>query len=302
LLASNGGDALSDEGDCLLPITPSSTHTEKKTVLDVIFPVLHGPYGEDGTIQGLLEMLHIPYVGSGVLGSALGMDKVYMKRLFIAAGLPVAKHVNFSRKTWFGERKKIEERILRRIGIPCFIKPASLGSSVGISKVHNFNELVAAVNLAAQFDRKILAEQAIYGRELEISILGNDEPIASIVGEILPSREFYDYQAKYEDSNSQTIVPAQISEAISEQIAAIATKSFLILECRGLARVDFFLEHRTNRVILNEINTMPGFTPISMYQKLWEASGITGRELVDRLVQLAFEGKALSRRKASRVL
>lgn len=298
LLPQEASEACGDPCEFLLPARHSerrAARTEPK--LDVIFPVLHGPYGEDGTVQGLLEMAHIPYVGAGVLASALGMDKAFMKRAFFDAALPIVEYLAFVRKDWFSEASYYQQQILTEIGLPCFVKPANLGSSVGVSKVHSEQELAPAVDLAAQYDRKILVERAVDARELEISVLGNDDPVASTIGEILPGREFYDYEAKYHDPSSQTVIPASISEDVAGQVTDIAIRAFRALECRGLARVDFFLEKGTDKVILNEINTMPGFTPISMYQKLWEASGITGRELVDRLVYLAFEWKDLSHRR-----
>ena len=293
-------EANGDPCEGLLPARtscPESRRSECK--LDVVFPVLHGPYGEDGTIQGLLEVANVPYVGAGVLGSALGMDKVYMKRVFELAALPIVEYLVFTRKQWFAEADRCQEEVLTKIGLPCFVKPANLGSSVGIAKVSSAGELQSAAGVAAEYDRKLVVEKAVRGRELEISVLGNDEPITSTVGEILPGREFYDYEAKYNDSRSRCVVPADISSETAEEISRIAARAFSALECRGLARIDFFLEEATGRVVLNELNTMPGFTPISMYQKLWEASGITGRELVDQLVQLAFEWKALSRRRIS---
>jgi D-alanine-D-alanine ligase len=259
--------------------------------LDVIIPILHGTYGEDGTIQGLLEMADLPYVGCGVLASAAGMDKVIMKRLFREAGLPIVIHTHFLRTQWEADATKIEARVIEEIGFPCFVKPANLGSSVGISKATDGKSLQAAIALAAKYDRKIVVEEGIDGRELEVSVLGNDEPIVSLPGEIVPqTADFYDYTAKYIDDNgARLIIPAQLDRETTAQIQQLAIRAFQAIDGSGLARVDFFLERKTERVIVNEINTLPGFTSISMYPKLWEASGISYRELIDRLIELAFE-------------
>lgn len=271
--------------------------------LDVIFPVLHGTFGEDGTIQGLFELAGIAYVGSGVLGSATGMDKDVMKRLFAAAKLPIPKHVSFLRSEWENSPKKIIARIEGALKYPLFVKPANLGSSVGISKVHDRKELGPAVDLAASYDRKIVVEQGVGGgtskvkpgkaRELEVAILGNDEPVASVVGEIVPDKEFYDYDAKYLTEGSSLILPAKITKAQSRQIQQMAIAAFRACDCSGLARVDFLMAPGSSgRIYLNEINTLPGFTNISMYPKLWAASGITYSELIDRLIGLALERRA----------
>jgi D-alanine-D-alanine ligase len=259
--------------------------------LDVIIPILHGTYGEDGTIQGLLEMADLPYVGCGVLASAAGMDKVIMKRLFREAGLPIVNLTHFLRAQWEADAKKIEARVIEEIGFPCFVKPANLGSSVGISKAADEKSLKAAIALAAKYDRKIVVEEGIDGRELEVSVLGNDEPIVSLPGEIVPqTAEFYDYKAKYIDDNgARLIIPAEVDGKTTAQIQQLAIRAFQAIDGAGLARVDFFLERKTERLIVNEINTLPGFTSISMYPKLWEASGISYRELIDRLIELAFE-------------
>jgi D-alanine-D-alanine ligase len=251
--------------------------------LDVIFPVLHGTYGEDGTLQGLLEMANVPYVGCGVLGAALGMDKEKMKIVFQAIGLPGVDYLVYRRNEWERSPETIMDAIEQRLCYPCFVKPVNLGSSVGINKAHDRVELEHAINVAAEYDRKIIIEQGINCRELECAVLGNDEPIVSVVGEVIASNEFYDYNAKYLDDKSQVIIPAEIAQATAEEVRRQAVKAFLALDLSGLARVDFFLENETGRVYINEVNTLPGFTQISMYPKLWEASGLSYPELVDRL-------------------
>jgi D-alanine-D-alanine ligase len=282
----------------LLPAEPRQNHSIEvqsrdrglvKANVDVVVPVLHGTFGEDGTIQGLLDMANIPYVGAGVLGSAVGMDKDVMKRLLQQAGLPIVEFITLLDKHWAGQRDSLTSKIESQCGYPCFVKPANLGSSVGISKVRNREELGSAIELAAQFDRKIVVEEGIDAREVECSVLGNDEPQASVPGEIIPSHEFYDYEAKYLDESSQLIIPARLSEEQTKTIQELAIKTFLVTECSGMARVDFFVERKTGRILVNEINTIPGFTSISMYPKLWEASGISYSELIDRLIQLAIE-------------
>jgi len=272
--------------------------------LDVIFPVLHGTFGEDGTIQGLFELADIAYVGSGVLGSATGMDKSAMKQLFAAAGLPQTPHVNLLRSEWKADPKRCTKLIEKNLRYPVFVKPANLGSSVGISKVHDRSELAPAMNLAASYDRKLIIEQGVGGpgakpRELEVAVLGNDSPEASVVGEIIPSAEFYDYNAKYHSDASVPIIPAKLSKSESRQIRKMAIAAFRACDCAGLARVDFLLEPAVKakknkkakpaRIYLNEINTMPGFTSISMYPKLWEATGVPYKQLIDRLITLAAE-------------
>ncbi len=261
--------------------------------VDVIFPVLHGTFGEDGTIQGLLELADIPYVGSGVLGSAAGMDKDIMKSLFIAAKIPIVKHVTVLRSAWEKDPKKVE-RAVARLKYPVFVKPANLGSSVGISKAHNRKELGPAIEEAAKFDRKIVIEQGVGGnkqkaREIECSVLGNDDPVASVPGEIVPIKEFYDYNAKYLDEGSKLIIPAKLTKAQTKKVQELAVKAFKAVDCSGLARVDFLMDPKTRKIFLNEINTMPGFTAISMYPKLWAASGVEYSDLIDRLIQLGIE-------------
>ena len=274
--------------------------------LDVVFPVLHGTFGEDGTIQGLFELADIAYVGSGVLGSSTAMDKDAMKRLFAAAGLPQTPHVTLLRSEWRADPRRAIRLIERALAYPLFVKPANLGSSVGISKVKARGELAAAIDLAAGFDRKLVVEQGVGGpgvkpREFEVSVLGNDAPEASVVGEIVPNREFYDYESKYAPAPgnpSIPIIPAKLTKSESKQIREMALAAFRACDCSGLARVDFLMEPARDakgrkiakpRVYLNEINTMPGFTSISMYPKLWQASGLPYKKLIDRLLALAIE-------------
>jgi D-alanine-D-alanine ligase len=260
--------------------------------LDVVFPVLHGTYGEDGTIQGLLEMADVAYVGCGVLASSTGMDKVVMKNLFKQAGLTIVDFEWFLRGQWEQDPEPILSRLKRRIGFPCFVKPANLGSSVGISKAENLQELGDAIKDAARYDRKIVVERAVVGREIEVSVLGNDNPVASLPGEIITGHEFYDYEDKYIDTASRTEIPARLPKTRITRIQRDAIRAFQAIDGSGLARVDFFVEKGSGRVIVNEINTMPGFTSISMYAKLWEASGVSYSELIDRLIQLAIERHA----------
>ena len=273
--------------------SPLRRASDRAINVDVIFPVLHGTFGEDGTIQGLLELADIPYVGAGVLGSAAGMDKDIMKSLFIATGLPIVKHVTILRSAWEKGPKRVEKQV-GKLKYPVFVKPANLGSSVGISKAHNRKELGPAIEEAAKFDRKIVIEQGVGGnkdkaREIECSVLGNDEPVSSIPGEIVPVKEFYDYNAKYLDEGSQLIIPAKLSKAETKKVQELAVRAFQAVDCSGLARVDFLMDPKTRKIYLNEINTMPGFTAISMYPKLWAASGLEYSELIDRLIQLGIE-------------
>jgi D-alanine-D-alanine ligase len=266
--------------------------------VDVIFPVLHGTFGEDGTIQGLLELADLPYVGAGVLGSAAGMDKDIMKSLFRAAGLPIVKHVTILRGDWETDSKKVQKLVQSKLKYPVFVKPANLGSSVGISKAHDRKELGPAIEEAARFDRKIVIEQGVGGkkqkaREIECSVLGNDKPEASLPGEIVPSKEFYDYNAKYLDEGSQLIIPAKLDKAETKKVQQLAIGAFKAVDCSGLARVDFLMEpgtlSKTRKIYVNEINTMPGFTAISMYPKLWAASGLSYPDLIARLIELGLE-------------
>lgn len=260
-----------------------------QTQVDVIFPVLHGTFGEDGTVQGLLELAGIPYVGAGVLGSAAGMDKDVMKRLFRDAGLPVAQWLLVLRSEWQENPAGIRRAIAKQIGYPLFVKPANLGSSVGIRKVHRVAELNAAVENAARYDRKILAEKAVNAREIECAVLGNDQPQASVPGEVVPVNEFYDYEAKYLKAGSELIIPARLTATQTRRVRDCAVRAFRAVDCAGMARVDMLMDRKTGKIFVNEINTIPGFTSISMYPKLWEASGIPYRELIDRLVALALE-------------
>jgi D-alanine-D-alanine ligase len=260
--------------------------------MDVIFPVLHGPMGEDGTVQGLLELAGLPYVGAGVMSSAVAMDKSISKQLLAQAGIAQAPWLTVLRKEWERFPEAIQADIERELGYPCFVKPSNLGSSVGISKVHDSHELPDAMREAGLYDRKIVIEQGVDARELEVSVLGNDEPVASVIGEIVPGHEFYDYEAKYVDDTSELIIPADISEEAAETVRSMAVRAFRVLDCAGMARIDFFLERGTDRVLLNEVNTIPGFTAISMYPKLWEASGLPLPDLVARLAELAVERHA----------
>jgi D-alanine-D-alanine ligase len=272
----------------LIPVQEGSA-LGSQGALDVIFPVMHGTYGEDGSLQGLLDMANIPYVGCGVLGAALGMDKEKMKMIFRSVGLPIVDYVVFRRSEWERSPETIMNALEQSLTYPIFVKPVNLGSSVGITKAHDRHELEHAINVAAEYDRKILAEQGINCREFECAVLGNDEPLASVVGEIISSNEFYDYRAKYIDGKSQAIIPADIPQEIAEEIRRQSIKAFVALDLSGLARVDFFLEKETGKVYVNEVNTMPGFTEISMYPKLWEASGLPYAQLLDRLIELAIE-------------
>jgi D-alanine-D-alanine ligase len=261
--------------------------------LDVVFPVLHGPYGEDGTVQGLLELANVPYVGAGVLGSAVGMDKAVMKTLFVAHGLPVGPYATVLRPEWDRSPRTVASRLETALGYPMFVKPANLGSSVGISKARSVAELDAAMELALQFDRKIVVEAAIPDvREIECAVLGNDDPEASIPGEIVPSREFYDYEAKYLDEGSKTLVPAPLAPEQVAEIQRLSIEAFKAVDGAGMARVDFLIAGQDGRIYVNEVNTIPGFTTISMYPKLWEASGLPYAALIDRLIALALERHA----------
>ena len=292
--------------DTGLSIAAAAAEPALGTGLDVVFPVLHGTFGEDGTVQGLFELADIAYVGSGVLGSAAAMDKDTMKRLFQAAGLPMTPHVTILRGEWKADPKRCTRLVEKELRYPVFVKPANLGSSVGISKVKSRKDLATAMDLAASFDRKIVVEQGVGGagvkpRELEVAVLGNDAPEASVVGEIVPAKEFYDYEAKYEldgADESVSIIPAKLSEAEAKAIRAMAIAAFRACDCAGLARVDFLMapavrgkggKIKPAEILLNEVNTMPGFTSISMYPKLWQASGVSYSKLIDRLIELGLE-------------
>ena len=277
--------------------TPVRRASDRAINVDVIFPVLHGTFGEDGTIQGLLELADIPYVGAGVLGSAAGMDKDIMKSLFRAAGLAIVKHVTVLRSEWESAPKKVQKLVESKLKYPVFVKPANLGSSVGISKARDRKELGPAIEEAAKFDRKIVIEEGVGGkknkaREIECSVLGNDKPEASVPGEIVPSAEFYDYSAKYLDEGSQLIIPAKLTKAETKKVQELAIAGFRAVDCSGLARVDFLLESATGKLYINEINTIPGFTSISMYPKMWEHCGLAMPKLIDRLIELALERHA----------
>ena len=274
----------------LLLLDPESPDRIKDFVkLDLIFPVLHGPYGEDGTVQGLLELSGLPYAGSGVLASAAGMDKVIMKILFKQANLPIGDYLYFNSTRWAQAREQLIEQIKEQLGYPCFVKPANLGSSVGVSKAHDPPSLIEGVEEAMRYDNKIVVEALIEGREIECSVLGDEAPLASVPGEIIPCNEFYDYWAKYIDDRSELVIPAPMDQAMEEKVKACAIAAFQAVECSGLARVDFFLNDETGMLYVNEVNTMPGFTSISMYPKLWEASGVSYPEQIDRIIQVALQ-------------
>ncbi len=299
--ATPGARLLHEGIPTLLAPEPRSSTTlvqNQEKSLDVVFPVLHGTFGEDGTIQGLFELAGIAYVGSGVLGSAAGMDKDAMKRLFAQARLPIVRHVTLLRADWERSPRKAIAQVEAALRYPVFVKPANLGSSVGISKAHNRKELGPALDLAARYDRKLVVEQGVGGktgkaRELEVAVLGNDDPKASVVGEIIPGKEFYDYEAKYLSEGSVPVIPAKLTRAETETIRAMAVAAFRACDLAGLARVDFLMEPEgKRRIFLNEVNTMPGFTQISMYPKLWEATGIRYRDLITRLIELAMERHA----------
>lgn len=258
--------------------------------LDVIFPVLHGPYGEDGTVQGLLELANIPYVGAGVAASAISMDKDLMKTIFQQKGLPILRWLTIKRKDWHKDKEEILSLIQDGFEYPLFVKPTNLGSSVGITKVHKKEELKEAIDLASSYDRKILIEEGLEEvREIECSVLGNDEPQTSVVGEVKPAGEFYDYDSKYIDEKTQLIVPADLPDGVSQEVQEIALKAFKAVDAAGMARVDFFVSKKENKIYLSEINTIPGFTSASMYPRLWEASGVSYPDLIDQLIQLALE-------------
>jgi D-alanine-D-alanine ligase len=282
-----------ERGGALAPGSPRQSHNAQS--LDVVFPVLHGTFGEDGTIQGLFELAGIAYVGSGVLGSSAGMDKDVMKRLFAQARLPMVRHVTLLRSAWEKSPKKAIAQVEKALKYPVFVKPANLGSSVGISKAHDRRELGPALDEAAKYDRKLVVEQGVGGaksraRELEVAVLGNDAPEASVIGEIVPGKEFYDYEAKYLSEGSVPIIPAKLTRAEAKQIREMAVAAFRACDLSGLARVDFLMEPAgKHRIFVNEVNTLPGFTKISMYPKLWEASGLSYTALITRLIELALE-------------
>ncbi|ERI09924.1 D-alanine--D-alanine ligase [Aneurinibacillus aneurinilyticus] len=257
--------------------------------VDVVFPVIHGPNGEDGTLQGFLELIDVPYVGSGVLGSSVGMDKIMMKEVFGNAGLPQGKYKSYLRSELETNFEAICNDIEAEIGLPCFVKPANMGSSVGISKAKNRQGLVEALRLAARFDRKVIVEAFISGRELEIGVLGNEYPDTSVVGEIVSGNEFYDYEAKYKSNNTRLDIPANVPDSVVSRMKKLAAQAFLALDCSGLSRVDFFWDEAKDELYINEINTMPGFTPFSMYPMLWKEAGVPYAELIDRLIDFGIE-------------
>ena len=258
--------------------------------LDVVIPVVHGTYGEDGTLQGLLELANIPYVGAGVLASAVGMDKIVQKQLFAEAGLPIVKYVWFLSEECRRSTSHVVRLVAKKLRLPVFVKPANTGSSVGISKAHTRKELADGLVMAAEFDRKVIVEQGIEGvREIECGVLGNNAPMASVPGEIIPSNEFYDYDAKYVDGKSMAVIPARLPGAVTAKVRRLAVEAYRAIDCSGMARVDFFVTKSKGKIILNEVNTIPGFTAISMYPKMWEASGLPYPALLDRLIELAIE-------------
>lgn len=283
-------------GSALLPVLQGmsekvlqegSAATDGKSI-DVMLPLLHGTFGEDGTIQGLFEMAGLPYVGAGVLASSVGMDKVAMKTMFAQAGLPQVGYRHFIRFQWYKDRESVLANV-EELGYPCFVKPANLGSSVGVSKARNREELVAAIEEALRYDRKVIVEEFVDAREIEVSVLGNDDPRASVPGEICSSNEFYDYKAKYIDGKSVMVIPAEVSPEIAESVRAMAVKAFRSIDGSGLCRADFFLRRSDGALFINEVNTLPGFTPYSMYPLMWKESGVSYRELLDTLIQLAIE-------------
>jgi D-alanine-D-alanine ligase len=292
--ATPGAKLLHEGIPTLLAPVPGPQGPEGKAI-DVVFPVLHGTFGEDGTIQGLFELAGIAYVGSGVLGSSAGMDKDVMKHLFAQAGLPIVKHIAILRSEWEASPRKVTARVEAALKYPLFVKPANLGSSVGISKAHDRKELGPALDEAAKYDRKLVVEQGVGGsksraRELEVGVLGNDDPKASVVGEIIPGKEFYDYEAKYLSEGSVPVIPAKLTRSEASRIREMAVAAFRACDLAGLARVDFLMEpDGKRRIYLNEVNTLPGFTQISMYPKLWQATGIPYSDLITRLIELAQE-------------
>lgn len=276
------------------PLTVDTTvfQADGNQLLDVIFPLLHGTNGEDGTVQGLLELLNLPYVGNGVVSSAAGMDKIIMKNIFAQAGLSQVQFVSFTRNEWEKEKEGTCNKVESKLGYPCFVKPANLGSSVGISKCTTRNELEVAIVEAFQFDRKVIIEEGVTAREIEVAVLGNDEPQCSVAGEIVPKKAFYDYKAKYQDDSTGLVIPADVNKEEYRQITEMAIKAFKALDCSGLVRADFFLT-KDGKAFINEVNTMPGFTPVSMFPLLWKASGIEYPQLIERLVELAKERYAV---------
>jgi D-alanine-D-alanine ligase len=297
--SANGAvSALINSADLVPIAADAATKPSPLATIDVAFPLVHGPFGEDGTIQGLLELADIPYVGAGVAASAVGMDKVLMKAVFRAHSLPILDWLVILRRDAETQLDETIYRVESVLGYPCFVKPANLGSSVGVTKAHDRAELRSALKTAAQYDRKLIAERAAQNaREIECAVLGNDDPIASIPGEVIPKREFYDYAAKYaSEAGTELIVPADLSSELVHSAQEIAIRAFKAIDACGMARVDFFLERGANRLLLNEINTIPGFTSVSMYPRMWQKSGISYVDLIDRLIQLALERHADKRK------
>jgi len=280
--------SLNPQNQCFYEIMDDKVIDEHE--VDVIFPVLHGTFGEDGTVQGLFSLMGIPFVGASVLGSSVGMDKIIMKTTFKEYGLPVVNYIGFNKHEWDSEKNKIKAMIIKEVTIPCFVKSADLGSSIGITRVSSENELEKATEFASSFSERIIIEKAVLNaREIEISVLGNENPIASLPGEIIPHREFYDYTAKYIEDRTKLIAPANIDDETKARLQECAVKAFKAIYCLGMGRVDFLLERDTDEFYISEINTIPGFTQISMYPKLWVLSGIKIQELISRLIELAFE-------------
>lgn len=288
-LDSAATPAVKSAGEAAISGLPVVSEQKQEETIDVMFPLLHGTFGEDGTIQGLFEMANIPYVGAGVLASAVGMDKIMMKKVFAQEGLPQCVFRYFNRTQWEKDPNYFIMECEVSLGYPCFIKPANLGSSVGVSKAKNREELIDAVNYAFRFDRKVIVEEFIDAREIEVSVLGNDEPIASVPGEIAPSNEFYDYKAKYIDGKSTMIIPAELPEETVDAVREMAIRAFQAIDGSGLSRVDFFLRKEDNQLLINEVNTLPGFTPFSMYPLLWRETGVPYKELLSKLIHLALE-------------
>jgi len=296
---ANGGVSAPINSVELVPTGVSAVTAQSPlATIDVAFPLVHGPFGEDGTLQGLLDLADIPYVSAGVAASAVGMDKALMKAVFRAHSLPILDWLVILRRDWEAQPDDAIYRVESVLGYPCFVKPANLGSSVGVTKAHQRDELIEALRVAAQYDRKLIAERAAQNaREIECSVLGNDDPIASIPGEVIPKREFYDYAAKYDnEAGTELIVPADLSPQIARNVQEIAIRAFKAIDACGMARVDFFLERGANRLLLNEINTIPGFTSVSMYPRMWQKTGISYADLIDRLIQLALERHADKRK------
>jgi len=289
-----------DKGQFFSFLPWQTSSSSQKIDADIFFPVLHGPYGEDGSIQGLFELAGVPYVGATVLASALGMDKAVSKTLFLSEGLPVVHHKIYLESDFTKKPDSILESIQENFVCPFFIKPANLGSSIGITKVKKSNQILEALNLAFQNDRKIIVEEGIQGREIECSILGNDNPEASLPGEVIPHREFYDYRDKYIEGKTSFAIPANLPPSVTKEIQNAAIRAFIAIECSGMARVDFFIQEKTEKIFLSEINTIPGFTEISMYPKLWEISGLPFPALLDRLIMLGIERHRTIHQKSGR--